>query len=92
MRRAFLLFFEVNLERTTLEVFEQFAKPVVRAPEVLERHMVAGGFDYLVKTRVGDMNAYRLFSRQCAVVAARRAGDPNLAVKEAIKSATELPV
>ncbi len=32
-----------------------------RAPEVLECHMVAGGFDYLVKTRVADMNAYRRF-------------------------------
>ena len=29
--------------------------------EVLECHMVAGGFDYLVKVRVRDMNAYRRF-------------------------------
>ena len=32
-----------------------------RAPEVLECHMVAGGFDYLIKARVKDMAAYRAF-------------------------------
>ena len=31
-------------------------------PEILECHMVAGGFDYLVKTRVADMEAYRRFA------------------------------
>jgi Lrp/AsnC family leucine-responsive transcriptional regulator len=31
-------------------------------PEVLECHMVAGGFDYLLKTRAADMNAYRRFA------------------------------
>ncbi len=31
------------------------------APEVLECHMVAGGFDYLVKARVANMTAYRRF-------------------------------
>ena len=28
---------------------------------MLECHLVAGGFDYLVKTRVADMAAYRIF-------------------------------
>ena len=32
----------------------------VRA-EILECHLVAGGFDYLIKTRVADMAAYREF-------------------------------
>jgi len=30
-------------------------------PEIIECHMVAGGFDYLLKTRVSDMGAYREF-------------------------------
>ena len=30
-------------------------------PEILECHLVAGGFDYLLKTRVSDMAAYRTF-------------------------------
>jgi len=56
-----LVFVEVLLDKTTPDVFERFAEAVRRAPEVLECHMVAGGFDYLVKTRVRDMAAYRAF-------------------------------
>ncbi|HEX2136604.1 MAG TPA: Lrp/AsnC ligand binding domain-containing protein [Microvirga sp.] len=56
-----LVFVEVSLDKTTPDVFEKFAAAVRRAPEVLECHMVAGGFDYLIKTRVADMAAYRRF-------------------------------
>ena len=54
-----LVFVEVMLDKTTPDVFERFAKAVQTAPEVLECHMVAGGFDYLLKARVADMRAYR---------------------------------
>src|SRR5258708_24825629 len=46
-----LVFVEVMLAKSTPDVFERFAKAVQAAPEVLDRHMVAGGFDYLWKTR-----------------------------------------
>ena len=59
--RGLLIFVEVLLDKTTPDVFERFNAAVVRAPEVLECHLVAGGFDYLVKTRVADMAAYRQF-------------------------------
>ena len=59
--RAFLVFLEVTLDKTTPDIFEQFATAICRTPDVLECHMVAGGFDYLVKARVADMAAYRLF-------------------------------
>jgi Lrp/AsnC family leucine-responsive transcriptional regulator len=58
---SLLVFVEVLLDKTTPDVFDRFAEAVNRAPEVLECHMVAGGFDYLVKTRVRDMSAYRRF-------------------------------
>ncbi len=32
-----------------------------RGLEILECHLVAGGFDYLLKTPVADMAAYRAF-------------------------------
>lgn len=57
-----LVFVEVLLDRTTTNVFEQFRAAVQVRPEILECHMVAGGFDYLVKTRVADMEAYRHFA------------------------------
>ena len=87
-----LVFIEVKLERTTLDVFEQFAKAIVRAPEVLECPMVAGGFDYLVKTRVADMEAYRhcLGNILWALPGVR--ASPTYAVMEEIKSTAALPV
>lgn len=57
-----LVFVEVLLDRTTPNVFDQFRAAVQVHQEILECHMVAGGFDYLVKTRVSDMDAYRTFA------------------------------
>src|SRR3546814_1459189 len=59
--RGLLVFVEIVLDRTTPDVFDQFARAVRDMPEVLECHMVAGGFDYLIKVRVRDMEAYRQF-------------------------------
>ena len=59
--RDVLIFVEVVLDRTTPDVFESFAAAARKAPDVLECHMVAGGFDYLIKARVKDMAAYRAF-------------------------------
>jgi Lrp/AsnC family leucine-responsive transcriptional regulator len=38
---------------------DTFRGAVQARPEILECHLVAGGFDYLIKTRVADMSAYR---------------------------------
>ena len=46
--RALLIFVEVVLDRTTGDLFEEFAAAARRTPDILECHMVAGGFDYLV--------------------------------------------
>jgi Lrp/AsnC family transcriptional regulator, leucine-responsive regulatory protein len=60
--RGLMVFVEVLLERTTPQVFEQFKAAAQARPEIMECHMVAGGFDYLLKTRVRDMAAYREFA------------------------------
>ncbi|RYF18796.1 MAG: winged helix-turn-helix transcriptional regulator [Comamonadaceae bacterium] len=57
-----LVFVEVLLDRTTPNVFEAFKAAVQVHPQILECHMVAGGFDYLLKTRMADMHAYRDFA------------------------------
>ena len=59
-----LVFVEVLLDRTSPNVFEQFKAAVQVHPEIQECHMVAGGFDYLIKTRTADMNSYRAFAGQ----------------------------
>jgi len=62
LRAAMLVFVEVLLDRTTPNVFDEFKAAVQVHQEILECHMVAGGFDYLLKTRMADMDAYRAFA------------------------------
>ena len=57
-----MVFVEVLLDRTTPNVFEAFKAAVQVRAEIMECHMVAGGFDYLLKTRMADMSAYREFA------------------------------
>lgn len=52
-------FIQVTLDRTTAEIFNEFREQVIRIKEVAECHMVAGGFDYLLKLRFENMDAYR---------------------------------
>ncbi|WP_201859461.1 Lrp/AsnC ligand binding domain-containing protein [Microvirga soli] len=87
-----LVFVEVSLDKTTPDVFEKFAEAVKRAPEVLECHMVAGGFDYLVKTRVADMAAYRRFLGDILLALPGVKETRTYAVMEEVKSDGMLPV
>ena len=57
-----MVFVEVLLDRTTPNVFDAFKAAVQVRTEISECHMVAGGFDYLLKTRMADMGAYREFA------------------------------
>ena len=53
------VFVQLTLDRTKPDVFDRFREAVAEIPEITECHMVAGGFDYLIKIRTSDMNAYR---------------------------------
>ena len=87
-----LVFVEVSLDKTTPDVFEKFAAAVRRAPEVLECHMVAGGFDYLIKTRVADMAAYRRFLGDVLLALPGVKETRTYAVMEEVKTDGVLPV
>lgn len=87
-----LVFVEVLLDRTTKDAFETFANAVRRAPEILECHMVAGGFDYLLKARMRDMDAYRAFLGNTLVDIPGVRETRTYAVLEEVKNTTELPI
>lgn len=55
------VFVQIAIERTSQQVFADFRTAVQAIPEIQECHMVAGGYDYLLKVRVPDMAAYRHF-------------------------------
>lgn len=90
--RGLMIFVEVLLDRTTGDMFEAFAEAVRRQPEVLECHMVAGGFDYLIKARVGDMDAYRAFLGDVLVKIPGVRETRTYAVLEEVKATTALPL
>ena len=57
--QALMIFVTVKLrttEEATLKKFNAAVKPI---KQILECHMVGGGFDYLLKVRVRDMSEYR---------------------------------
>jgi Lrp/AsnC family leucine-responsive transcriptional regulator len=56
-----LAFVGIRVDRTTPEVFENFRASIATLEEIVECHMVAGGYDYLIKIRVTDMEAYSRF-------------------------------
>lgn len=52
-------FAEVKLSDTREAALEEFNAAVRRIPEVEECHMIAAGFDYLLKVRTADIRKYR---------------------------------
>ena len=54
-----LVFVELKLSTKSGAIFSKFKQEILKLPSVLECHLVSGDFDYLLKTRVPDMSAYR---------------------------------
>ncbi len=87
-----MVFVEVLLDRTTPNVFEAFKAAVQVRPEIMECHMVAGGFDYLLKTRMADMTAYRDFAGTVLWQLPGIRETRTYAVMEEVKNTTHLPL
>ena len=87
-----LVFIEVLLDRTVPDVMESFRAAVQARPEILECHLVAGGFDYLLKTRVADMSAYRALLGQSIWALPGVRETRTYAVMEEVKSSAKLPL
>ena len=87
-----MVFVEVLLDRTTPNVFDAFKAAVQVYPEIMECHMVAGGFDYLLKTRLPDMAAYRAFAGSALWQLPGVRETRTYAVMEEVKNTTQLPL
>lgn len=87
-----LVFIEVLLDRTVRDVMDTFKAAVQARPEILEAHLVAGGFDYLLKTRVADMAAYREFIGSVIWTLPGVRETRTYAVMEEVKHTSQLPL
>ena len=56
---SLLVYIELTLNRSSADIFERFNEAAKKIDSILECHLVSGDFDYLLKTRVADMSAYR---------------------------------
>ncbi|MBU2892517.1 leucine-responsive transcriptional regulator Lrp [Colwellia sp. D2M02] len=89
---ALLVLVEITLTKTSPDVFDEFAAAVHKLDVIQECHLVSGNFDFLLKTRVKDMLAYRellgdTLLRLPAVSASR-----TYVVMDEIKSSNMLPI
>jgi Lrp/AsnC family transcriptional regulator, leucine-responsive regulatory protein len=57
--QSLLVFVEIRLAAKSGRIFDDFKREVLKLPNVLECHLVSGDFDYLIKARIPEMNAYR---------------------------------
>lgn len=55
------VFIAISLQGHTRSYLEKFVKEINDFPEVVECHRVSGGFDYLLKLVVEDIEAYEKF-------------------------------
>lgn len=58
--RNHIAFVQVTLNNTSSKALAAFNEAVVKIDAVEQCHMIAGGFDYLLKIRTKDMTSYRM--------------------------------
>ncbi|MEQ8229670.1 MAG: Lrp/AsnC ligand binding domain-containing protein [Rhodospirillales bacterium] len=54
-----IAFVQVTLSSTTSSALETFNAAAREVPEIEQCHMIAGGFDYLLKVRTSNIDSYR---------------------------------
>lgn len=86
-----LAYVEVQLDRTTPDAFQRFKSAMLAQDEVMDCHMVAGGFDYLLKVRVRSMETYRSFLEQIGTVRGVQQTHTYFVMEE-VKSTHALPL
>jgi Lrp/AsnC family leucine-responsive transcriptional regulator len=52
--KTLLVFVEITLSSKSADVFDKVRTELLHVPEVMECHLVSGGFDYLVKEEVKE--------------------------------------
>jgi Lrp/AsnC family leucine-responsive transcriptional regulator len=87
-----LVFLEVQMERSTGDMLNAFGTRVQEISEILECHMVAGGFDFLLKIRVRDMDEFRRFLGRLLDEIPGIRETHTYAVMQEVKSTTALPI
>lgn len=92
LNAALLVFVEITLSRTSPDVFEDFSKAVMELDVIQECHLVSGNFDFLLKTRVSDMQAYRNLLGDTLLTLPSVSESRTYVVMEEVKSGNKLAI
>ena len=87
-----IVFVQIRLTRTSQDIFERFKQAAVEIEEVQECYLISGNFDYLIKARVSDMDAYRVFLGTTLLKLPDVQESTSYAVMELIKETLNLPM
>jgi Lrp/AsnC family transcriptional regulator, leucine-responsive regulatory protein len=87
-----LAFIEISLDRTNPAAFDELRAQVADMGMVQECHMVAGGFDFLLKVRIADMASFRHFLGERVLALPGISRTNTYFVMEEIKITQELPI
>ena len=90
--RALVVFVQIRLNRTSQDIFEEFTAAALDLPDVQECYLVSGNFDYLIKARVADMNAYRDLLGETLLTLPGVQESTSYVVMEQVKESLMLPV
>lgn len=90
--RGLVVFVQIRLNRTSQDIFEEFTARAVDLPEVQECYLVSGNFDYLLKARVADMNAYRTLLGETLLTLPGVLESTSYVVMEQVSESLMLPV
>jgi len=61
IEKAHIVYVQVSLSNTKRAALDTFNQAVQEISEIMSCHMMAGGYDYLLKVRTKDMPTYRQF-------------------------------
>lgn len=87
-----LVFVEVLLDKSGADGFERFGAAVAKEPRIHECHLIAGGFDYLLKARLPDMASYRTFLGEVIPALPGVRETRSFTVMEEVKRESALPL
>lgn len=90
--QALLVFVEIKLAAKSGAAFEEFKKEVRKLPNVLECHLVSGEFDYIIKARIPEMNAYRRLLGDMLLTLPGARESRSYIVMEEVKESLELTI
>ncbi len=90
--QVLLVFVELTLSAKSEAVFEQVRLALRDMPEIMECHLVSGGFDYLVKARLTAMTDYRDLLGKILGHIPVPAQSNSYVVMESVKEGTFLPI